>query len=252
LARQFGLIGASLGHSFSPKYFGEKFIRLGTDDTYEAIETHDPSVVNSLFEKGLTGLNVTIPYKEAVIPYLYKLSSEAEKIGAVNTICKYKEKLYGFNTDVFGFRQCLINTLLPFDITKAKAVILGTGGASKAVSFALSSLGVNHVFVSRNPEEDNEDIISYAQLNANGLGDISLIVNTTPLGTFPDVNRCPDIPVDTITHKHVVYDLIYNPEETALLQKAKSKGATVINGYQMLVLQAERSWDIWNNTHKYI
>lgn len=242
--RQFGLIGRNISYSFSKKYFTDKFEHNFFDNCnytnydIESIREFPKLIENT---KGIVGLNVTIPYKETILPYLDKISKKAKKIGAVNCITvSKKKKLKGYNTDFYGFKKSL-KPLLKKHHTKA--LILGTGGASKAVAFALKMLKIEYDFVSRNP---NEYEFSYEELNADIFSEYTIIINTTPVGTFPNVEDCPAIDYSLFTSNHIAYDLIYNPEKTAFLKKAKANGATIKNGYDMLVFQAEKGWEIWN------
>lgn len=239
--RKFGLIGKSLGHSFSPSYFSSKFEREGiTDASYSPFPLADISEITVLLESPeICGLNVTIPYKEAVIPHLYGLSHEAEKIGAVNTLVKAGNDWIGHNTDHIGFVRSIAPFLEPSD---QKALILGTGGASKAIAYALEQKGIIYKFVSRNPTDDQ---LSYEALSAI-VPHVDMIINTTPLGTYPSVSEHPPIQLDLLSDKHFVIDLIYNPAETMMLKTAKLKGARILNGLSMLHEQAEESWRIWN------
>jgi shikimate dehydrogenase len=242
--RQYGLIGKNISYSFSKKYFTEKFA-LGNlvDCSYEnfdlqSIEEFPTLITNNI---DLKGLNITIPYKEAVIPYLDKLSKTAAQIGAVNVIRFTKKgKLKGYNSDYFGFMKSLQPLLQPHH---QKALILGTGGAAKAVAFALDQLGILYTYVSR---EEKEGMIDYNRINATTFDNYHIIINCTPLGTSPDTNAFPPISYNFFTEKHIAFDLIYNPEETQFLKKAKKSGAITKNGYEMLVLQAEKAWKIWN------
>ncbi|MDX2248909.1 MAG: shikimate dehydrogenase [Bacteroidia bacterium] len=244
----FGLIGKKLGHSFSKKYFSAKFEQLGIDARYELfeLETIDlfPAVIERYRDMGLTGLNVTIPYKTAVIPYMKWLSPEAAAIGAVNTIRVEADGLSGHNSDIFGFRQSLENFLA--GNKPGKALVLGTGGAAKAVKYVLENLlmAENILFVSRNPQNLRE--VSYKDLSPELLSTYPLIVNTTPLGMYPDTDFAPEIPYEGLGSDHFVYDLIYNPEETLFMKKAAHFGARTCNGLDMLILQAEKSWSVWN------
>ena len=247
--KQYGLIGKTLSHSFSKKYFEEKFKRENINAVYENFELNDISQVEGLFSihSNLCGLNVTIPYKEQIIPYLDEVDEQAQKIGAVNTIYIDKEtgKMKGYNTDVYGFKQ----SLKPFlENQHQRALILGTGGASKAVAYVLNELGITTAFVSRTPQLENQ--LSYDELNENILASFLLIVNTTPLGTFPNVDEKPTINYDAITPNHLLYDLVYNPVETAFLKEGKKRGALTINGEQMLQLQAEKAWEIWGGRNR--
>lgn len=242
----YGLIGYPLSHSFSQKYFTEKFSLLGLTDCHyfnfeiDAIEKLK-EVIQS--HSNLKGLNVTIPFKEKVIPLLNELDETAMEIGAVNTIKFFidgdKKWLKGFNTDAFGFQHSLQPLLLPH---YKKALILGTGGASKAVAYVLKRLGIDFHFVSRSKKATH---FTYDDLNAELINEHLIIINTTPLGTYPQTDSCPTLPYEYLTDHHLCFDLIYNPTETLFLQKAKSKGATITNGLAMLRLQAERAWEIW-------
>jgi len=246
--RKFGLIGKTLKHSFSGKYFGEKFEKENIDDcAYELFELADISEFSKLINahKGeLKGLNVTIPYKKEVMAYLDELDSIAERIGAVNVVKINSDgKLKGFNSDYYGFRSSLESWLGRH--TNLKALILGTGGASNAVRTALEDLKIPYQYVSRSSEGNK---INYDDIKQNSkiISDHQLIINTTPLGTFPDIALKPDLPYSQLTSDHYLYDLVYNPEVTAFLAEGKSAGAKTKNGSDMLVLQAEKSWEIWN------
>lgn len=243
--RKFGLIGYPLGHSFSKKYFTEKFAsEFINDTTYENFELPKIDLLPKVVAENpdLRGLNVTIPYKEAVIRYLNELSDDAREIGAVNTIKISSGKLKGFNTDYIGFMRSLIPLLKP---THKKALILGTGGSSLAVKYALEKLGIEYLLVSRNPFEENE--ISYDSITEHILQEYTLLVNTTPVGMFPDVLNAPEIPYQFLNDQHLLFDLIYNPEETLFLKNGREQGAVTKNGNEMLVLQAEEAWKIWNS-----
>lgn len=276
---RFGLIGYPLTHSFSQKYFTEKFAREGIADCrYDLFEM--PVVADQLPDllklPGLRGLNVTIPHKQAVLPYLDRLDTSAEKVGAVNVIRIEKDgSRTGFNSDYYGFRQsleewgfgagCRVQGDLLFGISnpesvnsgfeipnsesstphaprpQIQALILGTGGASKAVVAALTDMGVNHKMVSRTKNADN---LTYDELH-HVIADYQLIVNCSPVGTYPNVDQAPNLPYDQLTSQHWLYDLVYNPAETLFMKKGKEQGANTLNGYRMLVLQAEKSWEIW-------
>jgi shikimate dehydrogenase len=244
VSQTFGLIGKSLAHSFSPDYFSEKFQRERLSG-YQYQKFEIPSVADLADflrnTENIRGLNVTIPYKESVIPYLDKLSPEAESIGAVNVISFENGEKIGHNTDAEGFAM----TLKDIKFKGRKAFVLGTGGASKAVSFALQALGFEVEKVSRNPISSSE--IDYHNFN-NRIIEADIIVNTTPLGTFPKVEECPPIDFSRLHHKQILYDLIYNPAETVFLRQGKAAGCTIINGKQMLINQAELSWKIWQKT----
>lgn len=242
--KKFGLLGKNISYSFSKGYFTEKFKKINfTHYSYknfnvESIEQFPKIIAET---KNLKGMNVTIPYKETVIPFLSKLSKNAKTIGAVNTIKISKNgTLKGYNTDFHGFKKSIKPLLKKHH---QKALILGTGGASKAVAFALRKLGIEFDFVSRNPSEYE---LSYAELNQELFSEYHIIINTTPVGTFPDTEKCPELDYSLFTDKHIAYDLIYNPEETKFLRLAKENGATIKNGYDMLIYQAEKAWEIWN------
>ncbi len=243
--RKFGLIGKTLVHSFSKKYFTEKFEREAVDANYELYSMANvDSLRQFVQEHSLCGLNVTIPYKQDVIPLLDEIDSEAQMVGAVNVIKIKREGerlcLKGFNTDVVGFRNSLKPLLKPWHTS---ALVLGTGGASKAVLYVLENLGIAARCVSR---QKREGMLTYETLDADVMRRNTLIVNTTPLGTFPNVDTCPDIPYRLLTEKHLLFDLVYNPEQTLFMKKGLQNGAAVKNGYEMLVGQAEASWRIWN------
>jgi len=244
-SRTFGLLGKNISYSFSRGYFTEKFEKLKLNKykylNFDIQQIKDfPSIIGE--EKNLRGINVTIPYKEEIIPFLDKLDETAKNIGAVNTI-KFTKRgnLKGYNSDVVGFENSIKPLLKSHH---KKALILGTGGASKAIAFALNKNSIKFKFVSRNPEGKKE--ISYDSLSEETLLKYTVIINCTPLGTFPEIEKCPDIPYQFITDAHLLYDLIYNPEVSTFLSKGKEKGAIIKNGFEMLQLQAEESWRIWN------
>lgn len=242
--REFGLIGFPLGHSFSKKYFTEKFEKAGIKDcNYELYPIEHIDQLDQIIDSNpaLEGLNVTIPHKETVIALLDELSPEAAEIGAVNCIAIKNGKRIGYNTDAYGFQQSIKPFLEPIH---DRALILGTGGASKAVAHVLKKIGIDFLFVSRNPEGPQE--VSYEQVNEFILKHHKFIINTSPVGTFPKVDECPAIPTEFIGPEHFVVDLIYNPEKTQLLQKSQSNGAMILNGLPMLQHQAEKAWEIWN------
>lgn len=243
----FGLIGQTVSHSFSKSYFDEKFFREGLrDHHYELFPLKDIQEIENLIQntKGLTGLNVTIPYKEKVMDYLDEVDPAAKKIGAVNVIKIQNGKRKGFNTDMDAFYET-IEKWLPKD-RKFKALILGTGGSSKSVQEALIKLKIAFKLVSREASRGN---YTYKDLEKNPkiISDANLIINTTPLGMHPNTNSMPPIDYELLTADHYVYDLIYNPARTMFLQKAEMRGATAKNGLEMLHVQAEKSWNIWNN-----
>lgn len=243
----YGIIGNPLTHSFSPRFFTEKFLKERIDAQYLKFEitsiSHFQDVVREHAE--LKGLNVTIPYKEVVIPFLDSIDPQAEEIGAINVIKFIKEdgaiRLVGYNSDIIGFQNS-ITPLLNADIHK-KALILGTGGASKAVAKALDNLGVEFTYVSRSAKSGQ---LVYEDLNRDIIQDNTIIINTSPLGTFPEVDEAADIPYHFLTPEHLLYDLVYNPAETKFLRLGKAQGAIIKNGAEMLELQALAAWDIWN------
>ncbi|MBF9141234.1 shikimate dehydrogenase family protein [Hymenobacter properus] len=243
--RQFGLIGRTLSHSFSQTYFTQKFYSLGLPDhEYELFELASinelPGVLAA--HPDLVGLNVTVPYKESVMLYLDELAPSATRVGAVNVIERTAEgRLRGHNTDHVGFRESL-RRFFPLQ-PEARALVLGTGGASKAVATALQDLGIPHWLVSRDPMAHG---LTYADLTPALVAAHRLIINTTPLGTFPHTDECPSLPYAALTEQHYLHDLVYNPAETLFMQKGKEAGAQVKNGFEMLCLQAEAAWEIWN------
>ena len=243
--KTYGLIGKSLSHSFSKEYFSQKFKKKSISNcTYVNVELETISNFKAKIKEypNCKGLNVTIPYKESIIPFLDEIDPIAEKIGAVNTI-QFLENgnLKGYNTDVVGFR----NSIKPFlDLNHTRALIFGTGGASKAIAFVLKDLGIPFYYVSRSPKSNKE--IRYEDLDKSSIESFRFLINCTPLGTFPDVEKMISVDVNGIGNKHLVYDLVYNPAQTLLLKSAKEKGAIAVNGLSMLRIQAEESWRIWN------
>lgn len=242
--RRYGLIGYPLTHSFSQKYFTEKFEALGLPDCmYSNFSLKEMKELAPLLENqiDLFGLNVTIPYKKMVLDYVTDTTDVVQKIGACNCIHIHGNKITGHNTDVVGFEQSLKPYLKPHH---SDALILGTGGSSAAVEYVLGKLGIRFQFVSRKAGERS---VSYEQVDKALIESHPLIINTTPLGMYPDVDFFPHIPYEYITPQHHLYDLIYNPAETKFIEKGKARGATTQNGQEMLVLQAEESWRIWNS-----
>ena len=240
-----GLLGKDISYSFSITYFKKKFENENINNTsYENFDIENIDLFPSIIEntKGLKGLNVTIPYKEQVIPFLDKLNKKAKAIGAVNTIkITKKGKLVGYNTDCYGFKK----TLKPFIKSyHKKALILGTGGASKAIAYTLNEMGITYQYVSRKLSENVG--FSYETLTEDDITNHQIIINSTPLGTFPNIEDCPNIPYHAIHEKHILFDLIYNPEETKFLKLGNKNQATTINGLRMLEFQAEKAWSIWN------
>lgn len=241
--RKFGLIGRNIAYSFSRGYFQTKFEKLCLEDySYVNFDLEDISQFPDLIKKNpnLVGLNVTIPYKEQIIPYLTKLDDVASAIGAVNTIKFSPEGLIGFNTDAYGFEQALLPQLQEH---QQHALILGTGGASKAVAYVLQQRNISVRFVSRKPEGDQ---LTYEELDQEVLKKHTLIINCTPLGTWPNVEAKPQIPYSFLTEQHFLFDLIYNPEKTAFLLEGEKRGTAISNGLKMLEMQAEKAWEIWN------
>ena len=243
----FGLLGKNISYSFSRGYFAEKFELLGLNKhEYKNFDIQDIAGFSSIIkdETCLKGINVTIPYKEEVMQYLDMLDDTAKEIGAVNTIKLTKSgNLKGYNTDVVGFE----NSISPYFKSHHKfALILGTGGASKAIAYALKKNKIQYKFVSRKPSGKEE--ISYNDLNNEVLNKYHIIVNCTPIGTSPDVHLSPNIPYQFLSEKHLLFDLIYNPEISAFLAKGKQQGASIKNGFEMLEMQAEESWRIWNES----
>ena len=242
--RLFGLIGYPLTHSFSKKYFTEKFEKMGiTDCRYENFPISNIQDVKSIISSNpsLEGLNVTIPYKESVIGYLDEMTDVVKRIRACNCIRIINGKLKGFNTDTIGFEKTLLTKLKP---SHTNALILGTGGAAKAVEFVLQKLKIKFKYVSRKPSVNS---FSYEQLVPGLIAQHALIINTTPLGMYPNTIQAPQIPYEALTAEHFLYDLIYNPAKTLFLEKGEQKGAAIMNGYEMLLSQAEESWNIWNS-----
>lgn len=242
--KQFGLIGYPLSHSFSGNYFNRKFQEEGISDcSYELYPISSITELNAVLEEevNLRGLNVTIPYKEAVLPFLDQVSTAVEEIGACNCINIKNGKLIGHNTDVIGFEQTLVPLLQPHH---HKALVLGTGGAAKAVAWVLQKLKIEFAYVSRHPGQDQ---LSYEQLNAGVLEDFNVIINTTPLGMQPNINQKPSLAYTYLSDQYLCYDLIYNPDKTAFLLEAEKQGAVIKNGLEMLMIQAEESWKIWNS-----
>ncbi len=244
---KYGLIGYPLVHSFSISFFNEKFQNEGIDATYENFEIPSiegfPEILDS--NPDLCGLNVTIPYKEKVIGLLDSLSKEAQEIGAVNVI-KVSHKgnktiLKGYNSDVIGFTKSIEPLLGRFH---KKALILGTGGASKAIEYGLKSLGLEAIKVSRS---ERPGTLQYTQITAETIKEYNVIINCTPCGMYPHADECPDLPYEAMNNRTLLYDLIYNPDETLFMKKGKARGAIVKNGLEMLLLQAYASWDFWNS-----
>ncbi len=240
----YGLIGYPLSHSFSQKYFEEKFEKENiTDCRYQNFPISTIDELKKIIDQNpdLKGLNVTIPYKEKVIPYLNEATEVVKKIGACNCIKFIDGKLIGYNTDVTGFEKSFIKKLKPFHNA---AMVLGTGGASKAVQYVLHKLKIPFIIVSRNPRKNE---MSYDNLDAHTINRCKIIINTTPLGMQPNVQQSPSIPYLNITNQHYLFDLIYNPVKSVFLEKGEFMGASIQNGDEMLINQAEESWQIWNS-----
>jgi shikimate dehydrogenase len=244
--KQYGLIGFPLGHSFSKKYFSDKFTLENIDAKYELYPLETIALITQLKKnKELCGLNVTIPYKVQVIEFLDELDDTAAQIGAVNVI-KFineagKRRLKGYNSDSIGFE----NSIKPFlQSYHTKALILGSGGASKAIDYTLHKLGIKTTFVSRTSKLN---VLTYAELTKEIIQDNFIIINASPVGTYPHAKECPEIPYQFLTEKHLLFDVVYNPRETQFLKKGWEQGAKGLNGEAMLIGQAEAAWKIWND-----
>ena len=240
--KQFGLVGKGIGYSFSKTYFQKKFIenKSFTNYNYKNFDIENISEIEKIFEiKNLAGLNITIPYKEKVIPYLNELTATAQQIGAVNTVVFKNKKTVGHNTDIVGFENAL---KLFIGTSSKKALVLGTGGASKAVKFVLKKNKIDLITVSRNPKKNE---MNYDDINQKMINNYPLIINCTPLGTKPKIEEAPNIPYNYIGPENYLFDLIYNPIQTKFMRIGLEKGAKVCNGYHMLIQQAEASWKLW-------
>lgn len=239
-----GLLGKNIDYSFSRSYFSEKFKRENLDFSYTNFDIDSLEKLQTIVSnKSLIGFNVTIPYKEEIIHHLDSINDEAKTIGAVNTVViSSSGKLIGFNTDCWGFAESLRPHLKTHH---KKALILGTGGAAKAIAYVLKQFGISFKYVSR--KESDNMLINYNELQSSIIESHKLIINCTPLGTYPNIENAPEIPYEIITNQHILFDLIYNPDKTLFLKKGEARGATIINGYKMLVLQAERAFQIWQN-----
>ena len=241
--RKYGLIGKNINYSFSKKYFNDKFLKENiTNCSYENYDLQSVKDFKKIIkENAIKGFNVTIPYKEDIMEFINKIDPIAKKIGAINTIKIHNKNIIeGYNTDYIGFVISLKNLIS----NQKKALVLGTGGASKAIIFGLSSIGIESTIVSRNKREG---VISYSELNKKVIEENTIIINCTPLGTFPETQKCPKIPFEFLSSNHICYDLIYNPEKTKFLLESEKMGATIINGKKMLENQAIESWKIWNS-----
>ncbi len=239
---KYGIIGNPLGHSFSKGFFTEKFAREGIDAEYLNFQIPEIGKLTEVLQENpeLRGINVTLPYKTEVIPFLDELSDEAREIGAVNVVQIRNGHLKGFNSDIIGFTRSIQPLLKPHH---RKALILGTGGASRAIRVGLTRLGLEWKYVSRTPREG---MITYEDITAETLREYEVIVNCSPVGMFPKVDECPAIPYEFLTQDHLLYDLVYNPENTLFMKKGALQGAVVKNGLEMLHLQAIASWEFWN------
>lgn len=240
--KQLGLIGRNISYSFSENYFKTKFEELNlTDFDYQIFDLKTINEAEKLFKNpSLLGFNVTIPYKQEILPFLDDLSEEAKEIGAVNTVKISNGKIIGYNTDAFGFEESLKPLLKNH---YQKALILGNGGAAKAVKFVLNKLNIPYLIVTRKEDE----FLSFEQLDSTIIKNHQIIINCTPIGTFPNISDAPLLPYDALTANHLLYDLIYNPTETLFLQNGQKNGATIKNGLEMLHLQAEKAWGIWTH-----
>lgn len=242
-SKKFGLIGKNIDYSFSKKYFSEKFKKENLDYTYSNFDIVNISEIESILQNNsISGYNVTIPYKEEIIKFLDEIDEVAKDIGAVNTIKKIDNKNIGFNTDSIGFEKSLL-PLIENKIPK-NALILGSGGASKAIKYVLKKLKINYSTVSR--KEGKSEFV-YENLNEVILNKFKMIINCSPVGTFPNINNCPNIPYEFLTKDHILYDLVYNPIESLFLKKGRKLGCKTKNGLEMLEIQANESWSVWNN-----
>ena len=240
----YGLIGKNINYSFSKNFFNNKFENEKINAVYINFDIKKIEEFKTIVtENNISGLNITIPYKESIINQLDYVDPTAKEIGAVNTIKFHNNILSGYNTDYLGFYTSIKNIV----DSNTKALILGTGGASKAIAYTLKILKIKYLFVSRSKK--NKNYINYNEISKEIINKHNLIINCTPLGTFPEINQIPQIPISLITNRHIVYDLIYNPSKSLLLKKSEENGATIINGYQMLENQAMESWKIWNSKH---
>lgn len=242
MIQHYGLIGKTLAHSFSASFFKDYFEKNNIDARYSNFELNDVEGISSIFEQNLSGLNVTFPYKESVIPYLDRLDESAAQIGAVNVISFENGEKVGYNTDAYGFAQS-IKPFLTFE--HERALIFGTGGASKAVAHVFKQIGLDVFYISRNGHEAT-GVFTYEDINSHMLQACKVLVNCTPIGTFPNISDCIELPFEHLTPAHLVIDLVYNPAETELMKRAKKQGAAVMNGLSMLQHQALKSYEIWS------
>lgn len=242
----FGLIGYPISHSFSKKYFTEKFKKEGIPNcSYELFPLEKIELLPNLLKSqpNLKGLNVTIPYKQSVLPFLDKIDPDAKEVGAVNTIKIENNILTGYNTDVYGFENSLLDFLNQSSKSPSSALILGNGGAAKAVCYVLKKLKITYQIVSRSIQRGD---LTYQDLKESHLQEATLIINTTPLGMYPNIDSCPSIPYEYLSEQHFLYDLVYNPEKTLFLARGEKRGSKICNGFKMLHLQAEKAWNIWS------
>ncbi len=243
--RKFGLIGKSLKHSFSKDYFNSFFKNEGISDAeYNLYELDDITKITELLKhnKDICGLNITIPYKESIIPFLDVSDDIVKETGACNCVKIVNNKLYGYNTDVYGFMHSFLALM---QTHHHKAIILGNGGAAKSVIYSLEQLSIDYTIIARKPKNNTE--IAWSNFKEEHISQSNIIINTTPIGMYPYIEDFPQLPYSALNRFHLVYDLIYNPEKSVFLQKAESQDATIKNGMEMLVLQAEESWRIWNS-----
>ena len=241
MIQHYGLIGKTLAHSFSASFFKDYFEKNNITATYSNFELNDVEEISSIFEQNLSGLNVTFPYKESVIPYLDRLDESAAQIGAVNVISFENGEKVGYNTDAYGFAQS-IKPFLTFE--HERALIFGTGGASKAVAHVFKQIGLDVFYISRNGHEAT-GVFTYEDINSHMLQACKVLVNCTPIGTFPNISDCIELPFEHLTPAYLVIDLVYNPAETELMKRAKKQGAAIMNGLSMLQHQALKSYEIW-------
>lgn len=241
MTKHYGLIGKTLAHSFSASFFEDYFEKNNIDAKYSNFELNEIEEIQALFKQNLSGLNVTFPYKESIIPFLDRLDESAAQIGAVNVVAFENGQTVGYNTDTYGFAQS-IKPFLTFE--HERALIFGTGGASKAVAHVFKQIGLAVFYISRNGNQEN-GVFSYEDINNHMLGSCKVLVNCTPIGTFPNVTDCIELPFEYLTPSHLVIDLVYNPAETELMKRAQKNGAAVMNGLSMLQHQALKSYEIW-------
>lgn len=241
MTKHYGLIGKTLAHSFSAAFFKDYFEKNNIEAKYSNFELNAIEEIQTLFKQNLSGLNVTFPYKESIIPFLDRLDESAAQIGAVNVVAFENGHTVGYNTDAYGFAQS-IKPFLTFE--HERALIFGTGGASKAIAHVFKQIGLAVFYISRNGNQEN-GVFSYEDINNHMLGSCKVLVNCTPIGTFPNVTDCIELPFEYLTPSHLVIDLVYNPAETELMKRAQKNGAAVMNGLSMLQHQALKSYEIW-------